>query len=223
MKKIIILAGLVVAMLTSCGSSSSVSLKTELDTLAYTIGLDLGNYVTSIEEDIDINVLAAAVKDAVNSTQQLSEEEAYMFIRDYFTVRVPARAKEKQVKLLEAVESGSKVQKTESGLLYEIITPGDGAKATNDTDVVSVMYEGSLLDGGNVFDSSYGRGEPAEFALNQVIPGWSEGLKLIGVGGKIKLYIPSELGYGEQGAGEDIGPNEALVFEVELLDVKAAK
>ncbi|MEG2758929.1 MAG: FKBP-type peptidyl-prolyl cis-trans isomerase, partial [Rikenellaceae bacterium] len=110
-------------------------------------------------------------------------------------------------------------KKTESGLLYEIVETGDMAIVpTSSTDTVTVNYKGTLSDG-EEFDSSYERGEPAIFPLDGVIPGWTEGIKLIGKGGKIKLYIPSDLAYGNQGplAGE------ALVFDVELLDVKTAK
>lgn len=107
---------------------------------------------------------------------------------------------------------------TPSGLHYEVIAPGEGKKPAP-TDTVKVHYTGKLLDG-KVFDSSVQRGEPAEFPLNGVIPGWTEGLQLVGVGGKLKLHIPSQLGYGEQGAGGSIPPNATLVFDVELLEIK---
>lgn len=112
------------------------------------------------------------------------------------------------------------VLSTPSGLHYEVIAPGDGPKP-KPTDTVRVHYTGTLVDG-TKFDSSVDRGEPAEFPLNGVIPGWTEGLQLVGAGGKLKLYIPSALGYGEQGAGGSIPPNATLVFDVELLEIKAA-
>ena len=117
-------------------------------------------------------------------------------------------------------ENGEKegIITTASGLQYEIITEGSGAKPT-DTSTVLAHYEGSLLNG-NVFDSSYKRGEPSEFPLNKVIPGWTEGLQLMSPGAKFKFYIPFELGYGERGAGQDIPPFAALIFVVELVEVK---
>ncbi|MEO0054911.1 MAG: hypothetical protein RLZZ50_858 [Verrucomicrobiota bacterium] len=111
------------------------------------------------------------------------------------------------------------IKTTESGLCYEVIAEGSGPKP-KPTDTVKVHYTGTLVDG-TVFDSSVKRGEPAEFPLNGVIPGWTEGLQLVGAGGKLKLHIPSKLGYGEQGAGGSIPPNATLVFDVELLEIKA--
>jgi FKBP-type peptidyl-prolyl cis-trans isomerase len=119
----------------------------------------------------------------------------------------------------EELKKNPAVKSTESGLHYEIIAEGTGAKP-KPTDTVKVHYTGKLVDG-TKFDSSVDRGEPAEFPLNGVIPGWTEGLQLVGTGGKLKLHIPSKLGYGEQGAGGSIPPNATLVFDVELLEIKA--
>ena len=110
------------------------------------------------------------------------------------------------------------VKVTSSGLQYEVLEEGNG-KSPSVTDIVRCHYEGRLIDG-TVFDSSYKRGEPSEFALNQVIKGWTEGLQLMPVGSKYKLYIPYELGYGERGAGQSIPPYATLIFTVELLDIK---
>ena len=112
------------------------------------------------------------------------------------------------------------MKKTESGLLYKVTREGDADTIARDSrDVVVVNYKGTTRDG-KVFDSSYEREEPAEFPLNRVIPGWTEGMKLVGKGGAITLWIPADLAYGPRGAGRDIGPNEALQFEVEIVDVK---
>ena len=116
-------------------------------------------------------------------------------------------------------KNNPKVLSTESGLHYEIIQEGTGPKPQA-TDTVRVHYTGTLVNG-TKFDSSVDRGEPAEFPLNGVIPGWTEGLQLVGAGGKLKLHIPAKLGYGEQGAGGSIPPNATLVFDVELLEIKA--
>ena len=137
--------------------------------------------------------------------------------------RAEQQKKAEEAKLASAewlaeVEKQEGVQKTESGLLYRIDREGNDVFATEDSDVVEVNYEGKTRNG-NIFDSSYERGESISFALNRVIRGWTEGMKLVGEGGQITLWIPSELAYGERGAGQDIGANEALEFKVELIKV----
>jgi FKBP-type peptidyl-prolyl cis-trans isomerase FkpA len=126
-------------------------------------------------------------------------------------------AKEKGEAFLQENAKKDGITTTASGLQYEVITEGDGKKP-GATDTVQVHYRGTLLDG-TEFDSSYKRGEPISFRLNQVIPGWTEGLQLMTVGSKYRLFIPSNLAYGSRGAGGVIGPDETLIFEVELLDV----
>jgi FKBP-type peptidyl-prolyl cis-trans isomerase len=121
---------------------------------------------------------------------------------------------------LAKIEKDKKWTKAESGLLYQIVNEGDAeVRATKPTDVVTVHYKGLNIRG-EQFDSSYDRNEPAEFALNSVIPGWSEGVTLIGKGGKIKMWLHSSMAYGERAMSAEIGPNAALYFEVELLEVK---
>jgi FKBP-type peptidyl-prolyl cis-trans isomerase FkpA len=110
------------------------------------------------------------------------------------------------------------IKTTASGLQYEVLTPGKGAKSPSASDEVTVHYKGTSLDG-NEFDSSYGRGEPATFPLNRVIPGWTEGVQLMTEGAKYRFYIPADLAYGERGAGP-IGPNETLIFDVELIKIQ---
>lgn len=224
MKKLLFVAAAVAAVLSSCGGGSA-SLKSESDSLAYAIGVDLGTYVHNLDSvhklGLNVNAVCASLKETAAGKGKLSPEEAMMFLREYFMVRVPAKAKAEGEKFLQDVEKQANVKKTESGLLYEIIREGSDVKATNDADVVKVMYEGKLKNG-NVFDSSYERGDTVEFPLNGVIKGWTEGMKLIGEGGKIKLWIPSELGYGANGGGS-IGPNEPLVFEIELVKVTPAE
>lgn len=135
-----------------------------------------------------------------------------------------AKASEKAVAESEAfftkLKENPNIKSTPSGLHYEVIETGADPKPTAD-DTVKVHYTGTLVDG-TKFDSSVDRGEPAEFPLKGVIPGWTEGLQLVGKGGKLKLYIPSKLGYGEQGAGGSIPPNATLIFDVELIDITPA-
>lgn len=128
------------------------------------------------------------------------------------------KAKGEAASYFDELKKNPAVKSTDSGLHYEVIAEGSGPKP-KPTDTVRVHYTGKLVDG-TQFDSSVDRGEPAEFPLNGVIPGWTEGLQLVGVGGKLKLHIPSQLGYGEQGAGGMIPPNATLVFDVELLEIK---
>ena len=120
---------------------------------------------------------------------------------------------------LEANGKREGVTTTKSGLQYEVLTPGKGERSPKATDTVVCHYEGRLVSG-KVFDSSYERNQPAEFGLNQVIPGWTEGLQLMSEGAKFRFYIPYLLGYGEQGAGPSIPPYSTLVFDVELISVK---
>jgi FKBP-type peptidyl-prolyl cis-trans isomerase FkpA len=108
---------------------------------------------------------------------------------------------------------------TASGLQYEVLTPGTGTTSPTATDNVTVHYKGTTIDGAE-FDSSYSRGEPATFPLNRVIPGWTEGVQLMKEGAKYRFFIPSELAYGEHGAGRAIGPNAALIFDVELIKIQ---
>jgi FKBP-type peptidyl-prolyl cis-trans isomerase len=129
------------------------------------------------------------------------------------------KAKGVKSKMVEVANPANPAEKIKGELFYEIVTPG-GDQKPKPTDTVKVHYTGKLLDG-KVFDSSVTRGEPVEFPLNQVIPGWTEGLQLIGKGGKVKLHIPSELGYGAQGSQGAIPPFATLVFDVELIDIKA--
>ena len=210
------MAAAAVVGLGSCGGSASV--RSEKDSVAYAIGLDLGNYIKNLDSTLDINVVSSAIKDVIKNKQKMTQEDAYAFLREYFMVRKPAQAKAASEEFLTKVAKDSKVQKTEDGLLYEIITPGSDDKAINDYDTVKVVYHGTTKEG-KVFDSSKERGDTVSFPLNRVIKGWSEGMKLVGKGGSIKLWVPSDLAYGEQGMGQNIGPNEALVFEVDLVDV----
>ncbi|MBR4028361.1 MAG: FKBP-type peptidyl-prolyl cis-trans isomerase [Alistipes sp.] len=200
------------------------------------MGKNMGAAVKGVDAEIKIKDVFRAIDDAakiqepveIDSLMRMTQEQMNGVFRAHADrVRAKAEAEhnlakkenaEASAKWLSKIEKKDGVQKTESGLLYRIDREGDGAQATLDTDVVLVNYEGKTRDG-KVFDSSYERGEPISFPLNGVIKGWTEGMKLVKAGGQITLWIPSELAYGENGAGSDIGPNEALEFKVELLEV----
>ncbi|QEY59270.1 FKBP-type peptidyl-prolyl cis-trans isomerase [Pseudomonas sp. C27(2019)] len=214
-------------VLAGCDSTAEVSsdLKTPAQKASYGIGLSMGkNLSQEGMDDLDSQAVALGIEDALaKKDQRLSDEElmeAFSFLQ--------ARAQERMSALNDAtakagaaflVENAKRdgVTTTESGLQYEVIEKAEGAQPKV-TDVVSVHYQGTLVDG-SVFDSSIERGEPVEFPVGGVIPGWVEGLQLMSVGEKFKFYIPSELAYGAQSPTPAIPANSTLVFEVELLDI----
>ncbi len=193
-----------------------------MNKVSYALGLSLGNNLLNNGiRDLNIEEFTKAVRDVLHGNKpELSLQEAQSVINSYFTAlqAKAGEAAQKQGKdFLEANGKRDGVITLESGMQYEIITEGKGA-IPKSTDRVKVHYHGTLIDG-NVFDSSVARGEPATFGVTQVISGWVEALQLMPVGSKWKLYIPSELAYGAQGAGQQIGPYATLIFEVELLEI----
>jgi FKBP-type peptidyl-prolyl cis-trans isomerase len=215
--------------LTACGKDGKSSLNTDTEKFSYAIGMDIGRSLKRLDTEIDVAALRQGVQDVLDDKETLLTQEQVVEVMTSFSQKIQKDQEEKQQAAAgknaeEAkkffVDNGKKegVKTTTSGLQYEVLTEGKGDKPKA-SDRVSVHYTGKLLDG-TVFDSSVERGQPATFPLNAVIPGWTEGLQLMTVGSKYKLYIPPELGYGEKGAGPKIGPNSALVFEVELLKVE---
>lgn len=195
---------------------------------SYAIGADIGQGLKSLPATLDVEQLIAGLRDAMTGAQpRLTPEQMQEVLTAFQTqiinqMQAKAEADMTQVKAAGAKfrEENSKkagVVTTASGLQIEMLVEGQG-DAPKATDTVRVHYTGTLIDG-TKFDSSVDRGEPAEFPLNGVIPGWTEGLQLIKPGGKAKLVIPPELGYGDRGAGPTIPPGATLVFEVELLEV----
>jgi len=204
-------------------------LKTPVQQFSYCVGLDIANSLTGIPSEMDIDMVLRAIKDKYADKTSLLSDEEVNSIKMEFTTRMRREMQEKQEKAAVANrEEGKKyleenkakkgVVVTASGLQYEVLTEGKGA-SPKATDTVKVHYRGTLIDG-TEFDSSYKRGEPTSFPVNRVIKGWTEGLQLMKVGGKNRLVIPSELAYGSRGAGQDIGPDATLVFEVELLGIE---
>lgn len=193
-----------------------------MDKVSYALGLSLGsNLQSSGISGINVEKLAKGIKDVLEQNKtEISFEEAQSVINEYFEKlqsSVGEQALEEGKVFLAENGKREGIVTLPSGLQYEIVTKGNGA-VPKASDKVKVHYHGTLISG-QVFDSSVRRGEPATFGVTQVIQGWVEALQLMPVGSKWKLFIPSNLAYGKQGAGQSIGPNTTLIFEVELLDI----
>ena len=194
-----------------------------MDKLSYALGMSMAsNLMNSGLKQIDVESFVKAFTEIMNNTvPSMSPQEANQVIQDYFSKRqdemLENNLKEGEA-FLEENRKKEGVVTLPSGLQYEILQEGHGAKPKA-TDKVKCHYHGTLLNG-QVFDSSVQRGQPAVFGVNQVIKGWVEALQLMSVGAKWRLYIPSGLAYGAQGAGNSIEPNSALIFDVELLGIE---
>lgn len=232
MKKVsVLVATVIVAMsasFTSCDSHKSASLKTAIDSASYAIGINTGaNYRANLKTlpggEANVDDLIAGFIQAIkgdSAAMKMTPETAQQYLQTYFveaSAREAQKNKEEGEKFLAENKTKEGVITTESGLQYKVETEGTGEKPTA-SDRVKVHYTGTLLDG-TKFDSSVDRGEPAEFGVSQVIRGWTEGLQIMPAGSKYIFWIPSDLAYGERGAGQDIKPNSVLKFEVELLEV----
>jgi len=213
---------------TSCGQKvpSKVNLKTNIDTISYVLGVDIANSLISAKfEGLEYDAFIKGIDDVFSKKETaFSKDTIKIMLNKYFT-ELRTKAMEKNLAdgraFLEENKKREGVITTESGLQYEIITEGTG-KTPAATNLVVCNYRGTLIDG-TEFDSSYGKAKPAEFVLNRVIPGWTEGLQLMKEGGKYKFYIPTEIGYGKNvRPGGLIEPNMALIFEIELIEVKEA-
>lgn len=202
-------------------------LPTEKEQISYTIGMAMGKQLGEIKDEVNLDTVVKAMRAQLAGEKLLLTEDQGKAIFEAFDQKMQAKQIAKMMADAKAnqengdqflAENGKKpgVVTTASGLQYQVLTEGTGAKP-GPKDGVKVHYKGSLLDG-KTFDSSYDRGQPAVMPLEGVIPGWSEGLQLVKVGGKTKFWIPAKLAYGEQ-APPMIGPNQVLVFEVELLDI----
>lgn len=206
----------------------AADLTTDKDKVSYMVGMDVGRSLVQIKDEIDVDVLVQGIKDSMaGGDMKLTDEQANE-VKQAFMQRMQSKAMEERTAaaasnrsegeaFLAANKDKPGIRATESGLQYQVLTQGNGDKPTA-TDKVKVHYVGTLIDG-TKFDSSIDRGTPAEFALNGVIKGWTEGLQLMPVGSKYKFFVPSDLAYGEQGTPGPIGPNSTLIFEVELLEI----
>jgi FKBP-type peptidyl-prolyl cis-trans isomerase len=235
MQKKILVPGLMAAtvLLTACGpkdSGAATTLTTDQQQFGYAIGVQIGKQLQSVKDNVDLPSVKAGIDDVVNGKTLRMDDAARTTIGTKMSTKIQQEhmaAMQKAGK--EAQEAGAKflaengkktgVKTTASGLQYEVLKEGTG-EHPKATDMVTVNYRGTLING-KEFDSSYSRNQPTTFPLNGVIPGWTEGLQLMTVGAKYKFYVPSQLAYGEQGGGATIGPNETLIFEVELLSIGA--
>lgn len=206
----------------------AVRLSNDVDSMSYALGVNIGSDLSNNLKTIpggnyNTELFLQAFTQVMKGEQALMDNmEAQAFLQVFFTQAQEKEAtgkKSEGEKFLAENAKNPAVQTTGSGLQYIVMVEGTGAKPLA-TDKVKVHYEGTLLDG-TKFDSSYDRGEPIEFPLNQVIRGWTEGVQLMSVGSKYKFFIPYELAYGEQGAGGVIPPFATLIFVVELLDINA--
>ncbi len=207
-------------------NAASGELTTDAQKFGYAIGTDLGKSLKQVNTEVDIPALKAGLDEALAGKEPRMDDKARQEIKTSIAKKIQAKQKEERdAKAGKSKEAGEKfladnakkngVKTTASGLQYEVITEGKGEHPTKD-DKVTVHYKGTLLDG-TEFDSSYSRNQPITFPLGNVIAGWTEGVQLMTPGSKYKFYIPSNLAYGERGAGAKIGPNETLIFEVELI------
>lgn len=207
----------------------SISLQNDSDKTSYCLGMDIGMSFKKLPVTVNLDAAIAGISDVFRNAEPQVGQQEFMELMQKFQQNLRAAA-EKQ-----AAAAGAENQKQEaeflaknkedkdvivtgSGLQYKVLKQGDGEKPTRQS-VVTVHYTGTLPNG-TVFDSSVQRGEPATFPVGGVIPGWTEALQLMQVGSKYKLFIPAALAYGKRGAGQQIGPDQMLIFEVELLGIK---
>ena len=223
MKKIIFLSSLILFIACKTEKTNkTANLITELDSVSYSLGVNIGENIKTQFEDINLDNFEAGIKDVLEKDVEakISDNQAQAIIQSYFSKKQQKQSEsviEEGINFLRENGKREGVTTLASGLQYEVINDGTGPKPTIE-DNVTTHYHGTLVDG-TVFDSSVDRGEPASFPVGGVIKGWTEALQLMAVGSKWKLYVPYDLAYGERGAGPQIGPYSTLIFEVELISI----
>ncbi len=230
--KVVAIAALCVGLV-GCQANSeqkaSIELKDQQDKVTYSIGYNIGNNLKQQKVEVKADVLAKGIDDALaGKAQMMTQEEMQETMKQFQSEQMAKMQKEREKaseknktegeKFLSENKNKEGVVTLESGLQYKVVEAGKGNIPTAD-DTVVVHYKGTLLDGAE-FDSSYKRGQPATFPVKGVIPAWTEALQLMKEGAKWQLFIPSNLAYGERGAGGTIGPNATLLFDVELIEIK---
>ena len=222
-----------ICLLAGCNQQDAAKvtgpITSDIDKASYSIGLNMGKQMAQIKDNVNFDIVKLGINDAYNGTElKLTDDEIKAALVE-FQQRIQKAQMDKMTKtgdtnkkagdeFLAANKKAEGVKTTESGLQYKVITEGTG-ETPKSTDTVVTHYKGTLLDG-KVFDSSYKRGQPATFPVTGVIKGWTEALQKMKVGSKWQLFIPSDLAYGPRGAGQQIGPNSVLIFEIELLEIK---
>ncbi len=218
--------------LASLAPAAETELKDQKDKVSYAIGLDIGTTLKRQLIDVNADLLNSGIKDGLSGNKPLLTDEQVKetmatFQKDMMAKQATAKKEtgDKNAaegkKFLAENKTKEGVKTTASGLQYKVLKEGTGP-SPKETDTAKVNYRGTTIDG-TEFDSSFKRGEPASFPVNRVIKGWTEGLQLMKVGSKYQLFVPADLGYGERGAGSDIGPNATLIFDVELLGITPAE
>jgi FKBP-type peptidyl-prolyl cis-trans isomerase FklB len=227
--KNLLIAIVALTFVTAVSAEEKSALKDPKDKVSYSIGLDIGSTLKKQSIDVNTDILAAGLKDALTGAKPKMTEEQ---IKETMTTFSKELRDKQQTAMQQATQKnaaeGEKflaenktkpgVKTTASGLQYKVLKEGSGP-SPKETDTVVTNYRGTLING-TEFDSSYKRNEPVTFPVSGVIKGWSEALQLMKKGSKYQLFVPAALAYGPRGAGQDIGPNETLIFEVELLDIK---
>ena len=222
MKKTLV-AALAIIFAVSGLFAQAPELKNQRDSASYAFGLLIGNSLSrQISGDLNLDIVLKAMTDKVKGQPVAMEMEAASNLYTAYDQKVQAEAKDKNrvagEQFLTENKKRPEVKTTSSGLQYEVLKKGSGTVSPKATDKVTVHYHGTLIDG-TVFDSSVERGQTASFGLNQVIPGWTEGLQLMSVGDKFRFYIPANLAYGERSPSAKIKPNSTLIFDVELFSI----
>ena len=221
--------GIVVLFAAQVSAGNKIELKTDLDKVSYSIGLGIGTNMKRQSIDVNMEALTTGIQDALSGGDVLLTDEEVQKVMTDFQAKTRTQAEEAKkvaaetnLKEGEAFLTANKEKEDvvvlTSGLQYKVLQAGSG-KMPKATDTVTTHYRGTLIDE-TEFDSSYSRGEPTSFPVGGVIAGWTEALQLMKVGAKWRLFVPSNLAYGERGAGQMIGPNAALIFEVELLSIQ---
>ncbi len=220
-----IIALAAVALATPVLAQDRPALKDTKDKASYSIGLSIGTQLKQRQSNLNGEALAAGMRDGFTGTKPLLSETEMQQTMDTFQkdmMKTESESAQKNAaegeKFLAENKSKAGVKTTASGLQYKVEKGGSGA-APKETDQATVNYRGTLING-TEFDSSYSRGKPATFGVNQVIPGWTEALKMMKPGAKYQLFVPANLAYGKNSPGGAIGPNSALIFEVELISVQ---
>jgi FKBP-type peptidyl-prolyl cis-trans isomerase FklB len=223
LKKLMLPAFVIAMVVSSCNAQEkpNTNMKTEKDSISYSLGVSIANNLKQGNlDDVNVDIMAQGMKDFFANKPAMTVQACEGAIQTYMSGKEKEKGAANEAKGKAFLEENKKkegIVTTASGLQYKVVKMGTGVKPTLN-DKITAHYHGTLIDG-TVFDSSVDRGEPASFPVTGVIPGWTEALQLMPVGSKWMLYLPSNLAYGERGAGGKIGPNTALIFEVELISI----